>query len=72
MWVNLGPLLYHYHEIYNEVSVEVSWETLRKYIVKRFDIVEEQFVETTYCHDPMAKMLVKYRCIEFVARKKVD
>lgn len=70
IWVNFGPLLFHYKEIYNEVSIEVSWEVLRDYIGERFEWLEEEMVETTYCHDPKGKMTVVYNCISFVCRKK--
>jgi carnosine N-methyltransferase len=36
IWVNFGPLLFHYKEMLGEVSIEVSWETLRLYISKCF------------------------------------
>ena len=26
LWVNIGPLLYHYSEDLNEISIELSWE----------------------------------------------
>jgi carnosine N-methyltransferase len=32
IWINFGPLLFHYKEMLGEVSIEVSWETLRAYI----------------------------------------
>lgn len=25
IWINYGPLLFHYREMYKEVSIEVSW-----------------------------------------------
>ena len=51
-WVNFGPLLYHYHEMTSEVSIEVSWEVLKEYIEQKFDIIESEMIETTYLHDP--------------------
>ncbi|KAF8821269.1 methyltransferase [Cardiosporidium cionae] len=29
LWANLGPLLYHYAEMANEMSVELSWEEVK-------------------------------------------
>lgn len=26
MWINLGPLLWHFHDVPGETSVELSWE----------------------------------------------
>ena len=54
-----------------EVSVEVSWEIIRDYILRSFDILEEEMVQTTYCHDPLSDMSVVYDCIAFVAKKKM-
>jgi carnosine N-methyltransferase len=34
IWVNLGPLLYHYADMPNEVSIELSWEELKIIINK--------------------------------------
>uniref|UniRef100_A0A7S3SBK3 carnosine N-methyltransferase n=1 Tax=Strombidinopsis acuminata TaxID=141414 RepID=A0A7S3SBK3_9SPIT len=41
LWINLGPLLYHYADIQEERSIEPSWEEVRAEIVKYFDIIEE-------------------------------
>ena len=70
-WVNTGPLLFHYRDMQQEVSVEVSWEIIRDYILRSFDILEEEMVQTTYCHDPLSDMSVVYDCIAFVAKKKM-
>jgi carnosine N-methyltransferase len=70
IWVNFGPLLFHYKEMMGEVSIEVSWETLKAYIEKKFLFLEESSVNTTYCHDPKGDLTVVYNCISFVCRKK--
>jgi carnosine N-methyltransferase len=33
IWVNYGPLLYHYADQPNEVSIEFTWEELRHIII---------------------------------------
>ncbi len=33
-WLNLGPLMYHYSNIANENSIELSYEQIRKVIEK--------------------------------------
>lgn len=30
VWANLGPLLYHFSEMPNEISIELSWEEIRQ------------------------------------------
>ncbi len=34
VWINYGPLLYHYTELTTECSIELSWEELRLIIPK--------------------------------------
>jgi carnosine N-methyltransferase len=29
VWVNLGPLLYHYAEMQSELSLELTWEEVK-------------------------------------------
>ena len=36
VWVNYGPLLYHFKDSLEEQSVEITRETLRKYINEQF------------------------------------
>lgn len=33
-WINLGPLLYHYSKIAGEISIELSYEQLKRVIEK--------------------------------------
>ena len=28
VWINIGPLLYHYADMSDEVSIELSWEEI--------------------------------------------
>ena len=42
IWTNIGPLLYHYADVPHEISIELSWEEVRPYICKYFDILEEE------------------------------
>ena len=34
IWVNIGPLLYHYSEQPEEIQIELSWEEIEKIIPK--------------------------------------
>ncbi len=34
VWINFGPLLYHYAEMEGEVSIELSWEEVKHVIEK--------------------------------------
>jgi len=33
MWINLGPLLYHFSDLANEDSIEPSYQVVREVIV---------------------------------------
>jgi carnosine N-methyltransferase len=34
VWINFGPLLYHYAEMEGEVSIELAWDEVRFVIEK--------------------------------------
>lgn len=42
IWINYGPLLYHFKGVQGEISVEISWEQLRAYMQTKFTILEEE------------------------------
>jgi len=71
IWINIGPLLYHYTEIENEISIELSWEEIKKIIISYgFEFKKEEFIETTYSSNEENLMQTIYKCIFFVAIKK--
>jgi len=68
LWINLGPLLYHYAEVEKAISIELSWEEVRANIEKYFDFVEgPQEKIAQYTGNPGSMVGVRYRCIFFVA-----
>ncbi|KAM3868148.1 carnosine N-methyltransferase [Diretmus argenteus] len=71
VWVNLGPLLYHFENMANELSVELSYEDIRAAIIKYgFHIeVERESVQTTYTENDRSMLRYVYDCVFFVARK---
>lgn len=71
VWVNLGPLLYHFENMANEVSIELSYEDIRSAIIKYgFHMeVERESVQTTYTENDRSMLRYVYDCIFFVARK---
>jgi len=71
LWINLGPLLYHYAEMPNTFSIELTYEELRQVIVsnQRFEIKEENCVDSTYCNNPRSMLQATYRTIFFQAIK---
>ncbi|XP_056275762.1 carnosine N-methyltransferase [Pseudoliparis swirei] len=74
VWINLGPLLYHFENMADELSVELSYEDIRRAIVNvGFHIeVEKPSVQTTYTENDRSMLRYIYDCVFFVARKPAD
>lgn len=73
-WINLGPLLYHFADMSNESSVELSYEEVRKIITKfNFDIVKEvTHMRASYTQNPRSMLRYEYDCVFFVAQKALE
>uniref|UniRef100_A0A0G4HL64 carnosine N-methyltransferase n=1 Tax=Chromera velia CCMP2878 TaxID=1169474 RepID=A0A0G4HL64_9ALVE len=67
LWANLGPLLYHFAEMSNEFSIELSWEELKPIIAKYFDFQKVEMRDAYYSSNARSMMRVKYHCVYFVA-----
>mmetsp|Transcript_135941 Transcript_135941/g.378883 ORF Transcript_135941/g.378883 Transcript_135941/m.378883 type:complete len:401 (-) Transcript_135941:180-1382(-) len=67
IWTNLGPLLYHYADVYHEISIELSWEEVKPDILRYFDIIEEKIMVSQYAANQGSLTGVRYRCVFFVA-----
>ena len=70
LWVNFGPLLYHYTEMENEISIELSWEEVKHIIIGYgFEFKKTEIVKTTYStnKDSMTERI--YNCVFFSAVK---
>lgn len=72
LFINMGPLLFHYSHMPSQVSVELSWEELRPFICRYFDFLEEEVREATYTTNPGSMQAVKYRCKYFVAKRNTQ
>ncbi|XP_054752163.2 carnosine N-methyltransferase-like [Lytechinus pictus] len=70
-WVNLGPLLYHFENMPNEDSIEISYDVLQRVILDMgFKILKENpCVRSTYIQDPESMMRYSYECVFFVCQK---
>ncbi|XP_060526349.1 carnosine N-methyltransferase [Cylas formicarius] len=71
LWINLGPLLYHYSDVRNEKSIEPSFQVLCDVINKvGFDMVKYRTgVKTKYCQNPFSMLQYEYDSVFFVCRK---
>ena len=71
LWINFGPLLYHYTDNINEVSIELSWNEVKKIIIGYgFEFTKEENIQTTYSADKDSMTHRIYKCIFFTAVKK--
>jgi carnosine N-methyltransferase len=70
LWINFGPLLYHYSEMEKECSIELSWDEV-KYIIQNigFELKKEEIKESSYSSDKNSMLKTIYRCIYFTAVK---
>mmetsp|Transcript_56453 Transcript_56453/g.126041 ORF Transcript_56453/g.126041 Transcript_56453/m.126041 type:complete len:403 (-) Transcript_56453:332-1540(-) len=71
LWINIGPLLWHWADMRNEVSVELTWEELRALILSYgFTIEREEWVRCGYTNNCASMYRMEYDSIFFVARTK--
>ncbi|XP_074809332.1 carnosine N-methyltransferase isoform X1 [Natator depressus] len=71
IWINLGPLLYHFENLANELSIELSYEDIKNVILQYgFHLeVEKESVLSTYTVNELSMMKYYYECVLFVVRK---
>jgi carnosine N-methyltransferase len=43
IWVNIGPLLYHYAEMSDETSIELTWEEVKQVALKIGFTIEVEY-----------------------------
>lgn len=71
LWINIGPLLYHYSDMKNQQSIEPSFEVVVEVIKKVGFIMEKSKtdVKTKYCQNPKSMLQSEYDSVFFVCRK---
>ena len=72
IWINLGPLLYHFSDIPRESSIEPSYDMLHNIIEDMgFEFQrEDKSVKAAYCQDSKSMLQFYYNCVFFTCRKK--
>ncbi|RDX66829.1 Carnosine N-methyltransferase, partial [Mucuna pruriens] len=74
VWINLGPLLYHFADMYgqdDEMSVELSLEDVKRVALHYgFELEKERTIETTYTTNPRSMMQNRYFAAFWTMRKK--
>ncbi|RWS26675.1 UPF0586 protein C9orf41-like protein [Leptotrombidium deliense] len=71
IWINFGPLLYHFADMPNENSIEPSYDILREAILSfGFEMAKEQTdVRCHYTQNFRAMLSYEYRSVFFVCIK---
>jgi carnosine N-methyltransferase len=70
VWINFGPLLYHFAEIECETSIDLSWEEFRHAVLEfGFEIKKESKQEAVYAGEVNTMLEVRYKCVFFTAVK---
>ncbi|XP_054804082.1 uncharacterized protein LOC129307214 isoform X2 [Prosopis cineraria] len=74
VWINLGPLLYHFADMYgqeDDMSIELSLEDVKRVALHYgFEFEKENTIETTYTTNPRSMMQNRYFAAFWVMRKK--
>jgi carnosine N-methyltransferase len=71
VWINLGPLLYHYSDIRGEVSIELTNEQFMRVVREvGFEIKQESTIDTRYTSNTRSMLESLYHCNFFTAIKK--
>lgn len=71
IFINFGPLLYHFSDAPNELSIEPSYEDLREIIEKiGFKFLKESTgVKSKYSQNPSSMASLEYESVFFVVQK---
>ncbi|KAG5308821.1 CARME methyltransferase, partial [Acromyrmex insinuator] len=71
VWINLGPLLYHFSDLPNEDSIEPSYDAIRDVILGfGFQLEKEETkVKTRYAQNINSMLQCEYNSVYFVCRK---
>lgn len=74
VWINLGPLLYHFADAYgqeNEMSIELSLEDVKNVALHYgFQLEKESIIDTTYTTNPRSMMQNQYHAAFWTMTKK--
>ncbi|KAL1921350.1 uncharacterized protein VTP21DRAFT_11066 [Calcarisporiella thermophila] len=70
IWINIGPLLYHFENMHGEISIELSLQEVMEVVhTVGFKVEKEKRVPTTYTANRLSMLQYVYECAYFVALK---
>ena len=72
IWINFGPLLYHFSDIKGEDSIEPDYNTLRAVIKDLgFEFLsEKEKMPSSYTQNQSSMLQYSYNSVMFTARKQ--
>lgn len=72
LWINFGPLMYHWEDDARTPSIEPSYDIIHKLIeASGFEFLEEETgCPSAYTCNPHSMLSYTYKCVFFVCRKK--
>ncbi|XP_065362839.1 carnosine N-methyltransferase isoform X2 [Calliphora vicina] len=74
IWINLGPLLYHFSDIQNEESIEPTFEDIMLVITGvGFEVLSSKTgVRTKYAQNPQSMLKSEYESLFWICRKPLQ
>ncbi|CAB3411338.1 unnamed protein product [Caenorhabditis bovis] len=70
IWVNVGPLTYHFEDSPDENSIELPYTEVIRFIrEKGFEVITERRVESKYTVNRQSMLQNEFTCAFFTARK---
>nr|XP_013101289.1 unnamed protein product [Stomoxys calcitrans] len=74
IWVNLGPLLYHFSDVHHEDSIEPTFEDIRLVIDNvGFEVLSSKTgLRTKYAQNPNSMLKSEYESLFWVCRKPLN
>ncbi|KAM7347967.1 carnosine N-methyltransferase unmet isoform 2-T2 [Cochliomyia hominivorax] len=74
IWINLGPLLYHFSDIQNEESIEPTFEDIMLVINSvGFEVLGSKTgVRTKYAQNPQSMLKSEYESLFWICRKPLQ
>ncbi|CAO3652071.1 unnamed protein product [Cunninghamella echinulata] len=71
VWINIGPLLYHFEDSPGEASVELSLDQVKRIATQLgFEFKKETMIDTTYTSNPDSMLTYLYHSAFWTAIKK--
>lgn len=71
VWINFGPLLYHYSDMLEEKSIELPLSEIKRILENKFkfEILKWEMHKASYIGNEMSMINTVYNCVFFTVRK---